>query len=71
MTTERIGTWPFTFPPAMSVRDLKASDVYVLIRRAVADGQLLSQNAARITAPGSPADMIVAGLDDKRTLMGG
>jgi hypothetical protein len=68
---ERIGDWPFTFPPQTRLQDLKASDIYVLIRRAVADGQVLAQAAARTTAPGSPADMIASGLENKRALLGG
>lgn len=68
--TERIGNWPFTFPPHSALNDLKASDIYVLIRRAVADGQILAQGTARTYAPGTPADMIRAGLDDKRQLIG-
>ncbi|KKL88574.1 hypothetical protein LCGC14_1923360 [marine sediment metagenome] len=68
---ERIGNWPFTFPPATRLQDLKASDIYVLIRRAIADGQIVAQTAARTTAPGSPADMIASGLENRRDLLGG
>ncbi len=68
---EKVGNWPFTFPPHSALNDLKVSDIYVLIRRAVADGQVLAQGAARNHAPGTAADMIRAGLDDKRTLIGG
>lgn len=69
--TERVGEWPFTFPPHTVLNDLKVSDIYVLIRRAVADGTLTAQSTARTYAPGTAADMIRAGLDDKRTLIGG
>lgn len=67
---ERIGEWPFTFPPHSMLNDLKVSDVYVLIRRAVAEGQKIAQAEARAITPGSAADMVASGFD-KRDLLGG
>lgn len=68
---ERIGDWPFTFPPQSALTDLKVSDVFVLIRRAVADGQKIAQAEARSITPGSAADMVASGFDNKRELLGG
>ncbi len=65
--------WPFNFPPHMAVKDLEARDVYELIIRGVSEGQQEAQSDAlrKRMVPSTSADMVRAGLEDKRTLMGG
>lgn len=70
---ERLGgVFPFGFPPAMSVSELSAGDLYLLIKRAVAEGNALAGSIQQIRpAGGSMADAIRANLDQGQEVIGG
>ncbi len=70
---ERLGgQWPFSFPHEMSVKDLTAGDLFLLIRRGVAEGQYDAQQIQRVRRPGMDrADSIAAGLKDSQGLLAG
>lgn len=70
---ERLGgQFPFGFPPAMSVTELSAGDLYLLIKRAVAEGNASASSIQRVRpAGGSMADAIRAGLDQDKELISG
>lgn len=70
---ERLGgNFPFGFPPTMSVKELSAGDLFMLIRRAVAEGNAYAGSIQQVRpAGGSMADAIRANLDQGQEVISG
>lgn len=70
---ERLGgNFPFGFPATMSVKELSAGDLFMLIRRAVAEGNASSTSIQRVRpAGGSLADAVRSNFDQNKELISG
>ena len=55
--------WPFNFQATGSVSDLRPSDLYELIIRAVAEGNIEANRDARTRGAGNTADAVRASLE--------
>ena len=57
--------WPFNFQQTGSVSDLRPSDLYELIIRAVAEGNIEASRDARTRGAGNAADAVRAGHESQ------
>lgn len=63
--------WPFNFQRTGSVSDLQPSDLYELIIRAVAEGNIEAQRDSRTRGAGNTADAVRASFEAKRDVITG
>jgi len=57
--------WPFNFQSTGTLSDLRPSDLYELIIRAVAEGNIEANRDARTRGAGNTADAVRAGLESR------